>query len=629
MTQDSEYEREPLKEKTKFSGNTNGLVNSDEISTSSGYAGFAGPTLESVRRRTSSIDNYHSEATITALQAQYSSRVTSGTSSSYWKQRYGNFSSERDSPGSVAINLRSRTGSLGRYSPTRGAEIPRFGILRHFVLAILSIPGILALFVLSFCGIMWRLYSMPQVRRGTFLTFRGEKILPFLGTSPLIFLFVLAWRNGWWLFGRNSQLSSFDIDRSSPTASLRRRRVPVILQVSPILTSILLVFLYIFLKEHSRYADYRDAASHYYRYLHEDISDDSRSLSLGGIPIRVMTYNVFVRPPGITGAGGDDHKDERLRLLAPRLANYDVICFQELFDAFSTRRSALMEAVSLFGLRFSTYLPRNFFMFPPKIIDGGVSILSRYPIVETDHIHFRNIVTTTIDSIVGKGVLYARIELPSSLSSDIHSSWNSSSFPEGVVRSENPVAIEKARFLHVFSTHMQAGDRLGYKPEKYHAGIRLKQIEEMREFVLRKTKDDQGPVLITGDFNINARVSRDNSSDSKWYKELMKRLKASPSSSTEEDLEPLNLYDLLYLRFHEHPITDDSKCIDYFLFDPRKGRVVASCVDDDAARIEPFRIAPEEQDPEHPMGAPSLSDHSAVISTLRVLLHSPEVREHS
>ncbi|KAK4522945.1 hypothetical protein GAYE_PCTG32G0835 [Galdieria yellowstonensis] len=627
MTQDSDCEREPLKEKTRFSNGARESVNSQEVSTSSGFASFAGPTIESVRRRTSSIDNHHSEATLAAFQAQYASKVTPSSSSSYWKQRYNNLSSEREAPGSIAINLRSRGGSFVRQSPIRSAELSVVGFLRLFVAAVLTIRGAFSFFIISFCAIMWRLYSMPQVRRGTFLTFRGEKILPFLGTFPLIVLFIVAWSNGWWKSISSSDSSSFNVDHASPTTNLRRRRVPVILQIFPILTAILLVLLYIFLKEHSRYADFKEAASQYYRYLHEDVTEGSRSLSLGGIPIRAMTYNVFIRPPGITGAAGDDHKDERLRLLAPRLANYDVICFQELFDSFSTRRSALMEAVSLFGLRFSTYLPRNFFMFPPKIIDGGVSILSRYPIVETDYIHFRNIVTTTIDSIVGKGVLYARIELPSSLSSDIHSSWNSSSFPQGVVYSEHPVAIEKARFLHVFSTHMQAGDRLGYKPEKYHAGIRLKQVEEMRDFVLRKTKDDQGPILITGDFNINARVSRDNSSDSKWYRELMKRLQAP--SSAEEQLEPLNLYDLLYLHFKEHPITDDSKCIDYFLFDPRKGRVVASYVDDDAAHIEPFRIAPEEQDPDHPMGAPTLSDHSAVISTLRVLLHSPEVRGQS
>lgn len=628
MARDSDCENEPLKESsTRVFDTVNALQSANEFSTSSGYAGFAGPTIESVRRRTSSIDNYHSEATLAALQAQYGSRNSQGSSSLHWKQRQNNFPSERDASTSVAINLRSRTGSLGRHSPNWGVESRRLGVLKSLLNSALSVSGALTLFVIFFCATMWRLYSMPQVRRGTFLTFRGEKILPFLGTFPLVVLLVVAWSNGWWIFRRNNYLSSVDSDRASPSAAIPRRRVPLVLQISPIVTAVFLIILYIFLKEHSRYNEYRDAASHYYRYLHEDVSDDTRSLSLGGIPVRVMTYNVFVRPPGITGAGGDDHKDERLKLLAPRLANYDVICFQELFDSFSTRRSALMEAVSLFGLRFSAYLPRNLFMFPPKVIDGGVSILSRYPIVETDHIHFRNIVTTTIDSIVGKGVLYARIELPSSLSSDIHSSWNSSSFPQGVVHSENPVAIEKARFLHVFSTHMQAGDRLGYKPEKYHAGIRLKQAEELRDFVLAKTKDDQGPVVITGDFNINARVSRENSSDSKWYKELMKRLQSS--SSAIEEMEPLHLHDLLYLRFNEHPITDDSKCIDYFLFDPRKGRVVASYVDDDAARIEPFRIAPEEQDPEHPMGAPSLSDHSAVISTLRVLLRSPEMRENS
>lgn len=34
---------------------------------------------------------------------------------------------------------------------------------------------------------------------------------------------------------------------------------------------------------------------------------------------------------------------------------------------------------------------------------------------------------------------------------------------------------------------------------------RLKQVEEMMEFVKRKTKGSPHPTLITGDFNVNAR----------------------------------------------------------------------------------------------------------------------------
>eukprot|EP00871_Galdieria_phlegrea_P000049 jgi/Galph1/1044/GphlegSOOS_G5811.1 len=619
MAQDSDNERESLMDKSSFSNGTEFSRVNEEFSTASGYTGYAGFSSQSVRRRTSSIDNHGSPETISSLQAQYGYKGPLGSSSPSWKSRQQTSFSDREPSGSVTINLRPRTSSLVISTTQRNVWRSLFLVLRWLVSRLLSFQSFITITFLSFSAVMLRLYSMPQVRRGTFLTFRGEKILPFLATVPLFIFALWTWSSGWWSLLRNSESpeSENSLSRNHSVSHMRRRRAPVTLQLAPIFGAVFLFIIFILLKEHNRLKEYRDAAGNYYRYLHEESPAGSRSLSLGGIPIRAMTYNVFSRPPGISGRGGDDHKDERLMLLTPRLANYDVVCFQELFDAFSTRRSALMEAVATFGLRFFNFSPQKIF----HIIDGGVSIVSRYPIVESDYIHYKNIVATTIDSIVGKGVLYARIELPSSLSSDRHVVWNSTSFPAGV----NPAPIEKARFLHVFSTHMQAGDRLGYKPEKYHAGIRLKQAEEMRDFILRKTKDDFGPVLITGDFNINARISRENASDSKWYKGLMSVLKSTSDSS--KDMEPLQLYDLLHLSYGEHPITDDSKCIDYFLFDPRQGRVIASYVDDDAVHIEPFLIAPEEQDPDHSIGAPSLSDHSALISTLRVILHSPSLEE--
>ena len=43
--------------------------------------------------------------------------------------------------------------------------------------------------------------------------------------------------------------------------------------------------------------------------------------------LRLLTYNLFLRPWGITN-GGTDYKDERLaKFIEHYLGNYDVICF--------------------------------------------------------------------------------------------------------------------------------------------------------------------------------------------------------------------------------------------------------------------------------------------------------------
>lgn len=43
--------------------------------------------------------------------------------------------------------------------------------------------------------------------------------------------------------------------------------------------------------------------------------------------LRLLTYNVFMRPPGIN-THGDDFKDDRLIFIKQHIKDYDIICFQ-------------------------------------------------------------------------------------------------------------------------------------------------------------------------------------------------------------------------------------------------------------------------------------------------------------
>ena len=435
-----------------------------------------------------------------------------------------------------------------------------------------------------------RLYSMRQVRWGTVLGVRTAIVLPFLLVVPPAVYGVVAWNWGAWLGPDGVSAGS-----ASLCARFSRQRCALFCRACVAAVTIVaaLILLYAVYTQCRRYGDYRRAASRYHEYLQSPPQPEEADVPQ--LPVRLITYNVFVRPPGVAGQRGNDQKDQRLRLLLPRLANYDVVCLQEMFDAFSTRRAALAQAATVFGLRFSTYLPRNLWMYPPRVIDGGVSILSRYPIVASDYWHYRHVVRGTVDSFVGKGVLYARILLPTREQHNRH----------------------RRTFLHVFSTHMQAGDRPGYQPETLHANTRLQQAEEMRDFILRCIADDEGngAVAITGDFNINARISRDDGHESQWYRQLMQRLQAL-SKTDDGAHRSLHLADLLRQSFGEHPITDDAKCIDYLLFDARDSGIRAAVHGPNAVRIEPFHVPPEEMGPDTTIRYDGLSDHDAVAGTL-------------
>ncbi|ETM51614.1 hypothetical protein L914_04590 [Phytophthora nicotianae] len=187
--------------------------------------------------------------------------------------------------------------------------------------------------------------------------------------------------------------------------------------------------------------------------------------------LAVLSMNIFCRPEGIHSGQWfktGDYKDLRVALLLRKMAKFDVVILQEMFEAGPRQRRFVREAYAM-GFRYhcGSVWPR---LLDSRLIDGGLLILSRYPIVERDQLAYSQ--GSGSDGICAKGVLYARIQLSPDLSDS----------------------------LHVFTTHTQAGDN--YKDYS----IRLAQLQEMHRFIARTIRDDPGvPVLITGDFNLDAR----------------------------------------------------------------------------------------------------------------------------
>eukprot|EP00871_Galdieria_phlegrea_P004886 jgi/Galph1/5399/GphlegSOOS_G4019.1 len=240
---------------------------------------------------------------------------------------------------------------------------------------------------------------------------------------------------------------------------------------------------------------------------------------------QLLSYNIFIRPPGVN-SNGNDYKDERLLRFLSHMAHYDIICLQELFTTGSDRWQALTNAAKVLGFAYEAHLGRKLFSWLPKIVDGGVTILSRFPILSTDSLFFERASYSTIDCIVGKGVLYAKIELP----------------------------LSEPCYLHLFSTHLQAGD----EPRKEMMDIKLAQLKQIRDFIYSKLNGkEREMVILCGDLNVNGRINSTDGRDSEDYIEMIRLLSSSASNSLNENGELLLQWQDVIRNANQgiHPIT--------------------------------------------------------------------------
>jgi len=223
--------------------------------------------------------------------------------------------------------------------------------------------------------------------------------------------------------------------------------------------------------------------------------------------IKVLSYNIFLRPPLIKN-NEDDYKNERLaEFLRTEIDRFDVVCLQEMFNLANYRQQLLLRIAREKG--FPYYAKSvNPSLFSGKFIDAGLVILSRYPIAETDGMIYRT--GNQIDSWAAKQVIYGKIQ------------------------------VTPNYFVHVFTTHMQAS----YYDN--HASInvindkaRATQVQEMADFIKAKTEGSPYPVLITGDFNI------DSVQENEEYTYMFNTLKAAKPT----------VKDLLKEFHNSHPIT--------------------------------------------------------------------------
>ncbi|KAJ1970607.1 hypothetical protein H4R35_005767 [Dimargaris xerosporica] len=226
--------------------------------------------------------------------------------------------------------------------------------------------------------------------------------------------------------------------------------------------------------------------------------------------VRILTLNVFLRPPGIK-TNASDYKEHRVDFIVRHiLPNYDIVSFQELFAFMSDRRRRLIREAEALGFKY--WYGSNPKSWWDVAIDGGLLTLSRYPIVASDSIQFPR--GKFSDWLCAKGAIYTKVQLPVS-----------------------------GTHLHLFTTHTQASYERVLTLRDPTAKIRLKQFQMVHRFILKKTLDRAPgePIILQGDLNVDARVHDDarpltpqgllNTHSSKEYRAMMAVLRGDSTTT--------------------------------------------------------------------------------------------------
>lgn len=184
----------------------------------------------------------------------------------------------------------------------------------------------------------------------------------------------------------------------------------------------------------------------------------------------LVGLNVFARPYLIT----HDGQRERTCQIPAALARwereigtqFDALAISEAFIDGCEGQITFKDALAYHGWKYTTGKPGG--------QPGGVFIASRWPIASSDSWTFRAKVALSADSLVPKGVHYARIKKDD--------------------------GNGRATFVNVFATHFQAWS--GPAADKGMAA-RAGQAQEMAKFIRDQNIKPSEAVLMAGDFNVS------------------------------------------------------------------------------------------------------------------------------
>jgi len=185
--------------------------------------------------------------------------------------------------------------------------------------------------------------------------------------------------------------------------------------------------------------------------------------------VRILSYNMFLRPALVnlfTGMrDGSVCRAPRLGAKLKRML-YDVVALQE-----TQHQEGLQLLLNKVGDRYPYRIlakPEAFAWSDTRVVDGGVSLLSRYPIEFWTAVPYS--ACTGIDCLARKGFIHAVLRLSPRLS------------------------------LNVIATHAQSGSR------KEAQDVRTEQFKQLAEYLKTSEIIERWPTVITGDLNVDGLI---------------------------------------------------------------------------------------------------------------------------
>ncbi|MCR4285256.1 MAG: sphingomyelin phosphodiesterase [archaeon] len=260
--------------------------------------------------------------------------------------------------------------------------------------------------------------------------------------------------------------------------------------------------------------------------------------------LKILSYNVFLRPSIISIS---DYPEERAQLIGEWIgeSDFDIVTLQEAWTS---------EAVSLIinnsKKRFPYYLTDQPKKESGKATSGGLLVLSRWPIESQRVVAYNE--CSDSDCLATKGAVHLVIQM---------------------TRKES---------INVITTHLNSGN------SKENHESRDSQIKQLKTFI--DEIDNKGPLIITGDFNIN---SLDGTGE---YEKLLETLNFEDYHTEDELTINCELEDSLYCE--EPTITER---LDYIFLKTGETRLL---------RVETQHLPMRTEDE-----FKYLSDHRAVLST--------------
>lgn len=211
-----------------------------------------------------------------------------------------------------------------------------------------------------------------------------------------------------------------------------------------------------------------------YQYNKSDLPQENNH-------IKLLQYNCFWRP-WLLHLGTVEYVRERSLLLSERLDKYDIVCLDESFHFGSNVVKNFISIMQKKGFKYIV-TNRRVPILSKFVVDSGVMILSKYPIIEFDDIAYKE--GCSFDQFAMKGCVYAKIQ------------------------------ISQKQHINVFATHLQASYEV-ITDVDYN--IRSNQIKDIHYLMMKHVSNDTAPTFLLGDMNIV-------NESSKEYNNMMENLK--------------------------------------------------------------------------------------------------------